>query len=105
MNSKYNVRLLKAVFGEPHAILDEEAIAKDEELDSIVLELLEKDCKGLPFIAMHEFFLEGKSEEELAAYIRENSDDIAKQTIDAALRSLRRPQNAKQLKPYFDKYK
>lgn len=104
MDSKYNVRLLKAVFGEPYALLDEEGLANDEELNSIILELLEKNFNSLPFIAMHEYFLEGKSEEELSAFIRENSDAIARETISSALRILRKPENARRLLPFFDEY-
>jgi hypothetical protein len=105
MDSKYNARLLKAVFGEPHVLLYEEELANDENLNNLILDLLEENSKGTAFYLMHEYFLEGKNDEEMAQYVRENAEKIAKEAVASVLRSLRRPENAKQLKPFMDKYK
>ena len=61
MNSKYNARLLKAVLGEKNALPNEERLASDEELDSLILELLEKNCNGTAFFLMHEYFWKEKT--------------------------------------------
>lgn len=102
MNKNY-AELIRVIFGEKSILLDEESINKNEELASKVEELLEEcwDPFDMQYIAINDFVLEGKSEEDFAQYIKENAEDLANRYTGKALRKLRHPKQSGRLKQHI----
>lgn len=106
MNQDY-ANLIRSIFAEKSPSLDVEAINSDKELaqkiQDILCELLEDNNSFdyLQYKAISEFVLESKTQEDFADYIRENADEIAKVCMGKALRCLRCPDVANQIKPYI----
>lgn len=102
MNKNY-ANFVRLIFGEKSILSDEESLNNNEELALKVEEVL-SECWNpfdMHYIAINDFVLEGKTEENFAEYIKENADKLAKYYTSKALRKLRHPKCSGQFKPYI----
>ena len=101
MKKKNYAHLVRRIFG-PGILGDDREIAGNQALTDAVDRIIGETWANLALerVAV-EMMLEGKGEEEFAAYIRANADGIAKGYTARALRHLRQPKQAGKLRPYI----
>ena len=101
MKKKNYAHLARRIFG-PGILCGDGEIAGDQALADAANRIIEETWATLALerVAV-EMMLEGKGEDEFAAYIRANADGIAKGYTARALRHLRQPKQAGKLRPYI----
>ena len=95
------------LLGEKSILIDYDAMNADEELGQAVEDMLEElrenefDPLELHYVAIADFLMEGKSQDEFAEYIRSQADELATAYIGKALRKLRHPKYSRQLHDFL----
>ncbi len=103
MYYKNYANFIRVIFGEKSDRLDEESINLSQELaETVEQQLLELWSPfSLEYAAIDRFILNGKEANDFADYIRMNADHLADLYMSRALRQLRQPECADQLRPYI----
>ena len=104
MNKDY-AALLHALLADKQMVLDKkEAINANEEIGQAVEEMLEElreneyDPLELHYVALVDFLMEGKSQDEFAEYIRNHAEVLAQSCTHKALRKLCYPKYLRRIK-------
>ena len=86
-------------------IVNRKRMNADPELETVLDNLIEDLGEdGFIYSDIAPFLFEENDTEKVAAYLRENADDIAKHLLAHSLRFLRHPHQSKQLRPFFKYY-
>ena len=95
------------LLGEKSIFIDYDAMNANEELGQVVEEMLEVlreneyDPLELHYVAVNDFLMEEKSQDEFAEYIRNHAEDLAKNCMSKALRKLRHPEYSRKLHDFL----
>ena len=97
--------LLDALLADKQMVFaNKESINANEEIGQVVEEMLEElreneyDPLELHYVALVDFLMEGKSQDEFTEYIRNHAEDLAKNCMSKALRKLRHPKYLRRVK-------
>ena len=101
--------LLYALLADKQMVLDnKETINANEEIGQVVEEMLEElreneyDPLELHYVALVDFLMEGKSQDEFTEYIRNHAEDLAKNCMNKALRKLCHPKYLRRIKELIE---
>ena len=95
------------LLGEKSIFIDHDAMNANEKLGQVVEDMHEElrenedDPLELHYVAVTDFLMEGKSQDEFAEYIRNHAEDLAKNCMSKALRKLRHPKYSRQLHDFL----
>ena len=103
MDQKNYAFLLRKIFGIRSLLLDDRAINACPELPAVIDEILDETWGpfDMEYIAVHQFLMQGKGEENYARWIRRNARWLARNKMGKALRRLRHPRSSRRLKRFL----
>ena len=105
-NMGKNTTLLRKIFGEKalENVANAEKLDNNKELDTLLNDLIldMSEVEGELYYEVGKRLAEEDSHALIAAYLKENAEEIAVRLEAKALRRLRHPEFSRELKPYLE---